>query len=65
MWTTTINRLTQRLFITVHTQPHFPAVLTHPQAMYNHIKRETNSFVHDIIKNCDIIFGHFCRIRML
>ena len=65
MWTTSINRLTQRLFITVHTQPHFSAVLIHPQAVYNYIKGEAYSFVHDIIKNGGTIFGHFCRIRML
>jgi hypothetical protein len=63
MWIA-INCLTQRLFVTVHTQLHSPAVLTRPQAVYNHIKREAYSSVHDI-KNFYIVFCHSFRIRML
>jgi hypothetical protein len=53
-----INHRTQHLFITIHNQLHVLAMLSHPQAEYNYIKRECTTVNIALLKSRSQFLSH-------
>ena len=58
-YTPITGRLTQHLFIKIHTQLHVPAMLSYPQGVYNYIKIECNNIYIMLFKTNISIFVTF------